>query len=115
MTTSIRNIMRNQDKGLLTTTARLLNAGVRKAEVKANLEKRKSMSPDDANRPKFMDRVKNKSTISTIDLLQRKKLGSSEASNKPLFAKRNPHGADVIMPAASMPVMPTLNQLYAQK
>ena len=29
MTTNIRNIMRNQDKGLLTTSTRLLNASVR--------------------------------------------------------------------------------------
>ena len=34
MTTSIRNIMRQQDKGLLTTSSRLLNAGVRRQEIK---------------------------------------------------------------------------------
>ena len=39
LTTNIRNIMRNQDKGLLTTSTRLLNAQIKRAEAKADVEK----------------------------------------------------------------------------
>ena len=39
LTTNIRNIMRNQDRGLLTTSTRLLNAQVKKAELKLDIQR----------------------------------------------------------------------------
>ena len=46
LTTNIRNIMRNQDKGLLTTSTRLLNAQVKHAELKQQMESQQaSLSP----------------------------------------------------------------------
>lgn len=68
LTTNIRNIMRNQDKGLLTTSTRLLNAQVKKAELKSELTKKEhSFSPEPS-------KVGNsKTAISTVDLLRRQK------------------------------------------
>jgi hypothetical protein len=39
MTTNIRNIMRNQDKGLLTASTRLLNSSVKNQGMKSEIKK----------------------------------------------------------------------------
>lgn len=67
LTTNIRNIMRNQDKGLLTTSTRLLNAQVKRAELRSELDKHnQSMSPETTVRPANTNKA-----ISTVDLLRK--------------------------------------------
>lgn len=74
LTTNIRNIMRNQDKGLLTTSTRLLNAQVKRAEMRTEMDKMNvSMSPDDKGRLSKMTGGESKKAISTIDLLKKQK------------------------------------------
>lgn len=70
LTTNIRNIMRNQDKGLLTTSTRLLNAQVKRAEMKSELDKHhnRSLSPDGTSRP-----ANSNKAISTVELLRKQK------------------------------------------
>lgn len=60
--------MRNQDKGLLTTSTRLLNAQVKKAEMKQEVELEASKSPDTRH---LQDTPKQ--FLSTIDLLRQQK------------------------------------------
>ena len=76
LTTNIRNIMRNQDKGLLTTSTRLLNAQVKRAELKSEIEKQeRSMSPTDHRMSVQSHKVgapsTSKKAISTVDLLRK--------------------------------------------
>ena len=68
MTTNIRNIMRNQDKGLLTTSTRLLNASVRNQEFKGEIRKQ-SLSRDTSPQ----QAAPKGKAISTVELLQRSK------------------------------------------
>jgi len=66
--------MRNQDKGLLTTSTRLLNAQVKRAEMRTEMDKMNgSMSPDDKGRLSKMTGGESKKAISTIDLLKKQK------------------------------------------
>lgn len=71
LTTNLRNILRNQDSGLLTTSSRLLNAQVRRAELKQEIQKGEgSPPPTDGLPPKA---VPGKRVLSTIDLLRKQK------------------------------------------
>ena len=71
LTTNLRNILRNQDSGLLTTSSRLLNAQVRRAELKQETQKGEgSPPPTDGLPPKAMP---GKRVLSTIDLLRKQK------------------------------------------
>ena len=101
MTQNIRNIMRNQDKGLLTTSTRLLNASVRNKDFKDEISKR-SLSRDASPQPAAKGKA-----ISTIELLQRSKKPRQSTQS---LSDMNSH-AGFLSGAASVPVMPTLGTL----
>ena len=68
--------MRNQDKGLLTTSSRLLNSQVKRAEMKNIVDKHEmSTSPDrdPMQQSTYPAKTSNKKAISTIDLLRQTK------------------------------------------
>ena len=54
LTTNIRNIMRNQDRGLLTTSTRLLNAQVKKAELKLEIQRDEGSPNQDSSQAMHM-------------------------------------------------------------
>ena len=123
LTTSIRNIMRNQDKGLLTTSTRLLNAQVKKAEFKSEMEMHEAHLASTEGRSQLSKQVAGaKKTISTIDLLRKQKqmhkkmrqLSQSSAEKHEdedsIERDDDAEPQHTIQNAVSMPVLPGLQQ-----
>lgn len=113
LTTNIRNIMRNQDKGLLTTSTRLLHAQVKRAELKTELEKQdQSMSPE----RETVKEESSKKVISTVDLLRKQKdihkrmrQLSHDTHENDEDSSQRPFSHQQMTNTASMPVFPTMN------
>lgn len=114
LTTSIRNIMRNQDKGLLTTSTRILNASVKKQEGRLEAQRQDTSGSPVGHLP---SPPKPKSghgkALSTIDLLRRQKEQNAWArriSQDDMSEDVRPPRMQTMANAVSMPVIPTLRQ-----
>lgn len=110
--------MRNQDKGLLTTSTRLLNAQVKKAELRADIEGNESdMARTDNKFSKGTTGTGGPKAISTIDLLRKQKevhrkmrhLSQSSGERDDSIGDEDGKPTHTLQNAFSMPVLRTLN------